>query len=338
MDNTEIELKFRAHKFNKNKFLSFLNEFPILSDSIKNIQNTYFDTDEFLLGRQKAGLRIRKVNKEYIQTLKFITPNNRELIERKEFNCKIDNMKLDFNLFPSGVRKNILNGISDVTCHPIFTTNFKREYWLILLNNKSKIEVAFDNGMVKTNNNQCPISEVEIELIDGDMEDLFFLASKLALFDGLRIDFSSKASIGYQLSKHIIQKNNDDDPNKLPIIDYDSKYRVFKNYFIEMKRHEQTFLDFGHKKSLDAFIKTSQGLKKILELIDLDDLFEEKHCMKNFLSLIDDLNKLYEKTMFNFDNEEKLNEFDLIQFRDLFHTSDYLLFCLAMLEVNVIKD
>ena len=67
MDNTEIELKFRAHKFNKNKFLSFLNEFPILSDSIKNIQNTYFDTDEFLLGRQKAGLRIRKVNVSDIQ-------------------------------------------------------------------------------------------------------------------------------------------------------------------------------------------------------------------------------------------------------------------------------
>ena len=27
MDNTEIELKFRAHKFNKKKFLSLLKEF-----------------------------------------------------------------------------------------------------------------------------------------------------------------------------------------------------------------------------------------------------------------------------------------------------------------------
>ncbi|WP_337271443.1 CYTH domain-containing protein [Oryzifoliimicrobium ureilyticus] len=68
-----------------------------------------------------------------------------------------------------------------------------------LIENGSTIEVSADVGVATAGDRETKISEVELELKEGDPKDLFFLARKIEDIVPFKIGVLSKAKRGYGL-------------------------------------------------------------------------------------------------------------------------------------------
>jgi hypothetical protein len=56
---------------------------------------------------------------------------------------------------------------------PVFTTDFTRSFWLLTPQEGTRIEVALDRGKIVAGDHQETICEVELELLEGNVADLF---------------------------------------------------------------------------------------------------------------------------------------------------------------------
>ena len=81
---------------------------------------------------------------------------------------------------------------------PVFTTDFRRQTWAVPFG-ESLIELALDRGHVASGNRREPICEVELELLDGRIEDIFALTRNLQKHLHLHPAIASKAERGYKL-------------------------------------------------------------------------------------------------------------------------------------------
>ena len=81
---------------------------------------------------------------------------------------------------------------------PIFTTDFRRTVWHVPFG-ESVIEMGVDRGSIQSEGRQVPICEVELELISGNMADIFGLTRELQNTLDLRPAVASKAERGYAL-------------------------------------------------------------------------------------------------------------------------------------------
>ncbi len=171
---------------------------PLLSglqSESKLLLNLYYDTPEESLKRMKMALRIRKSGDQWLQTLKTTgTTDASGLSSRGEYEWVIDgpNLKLDLleGLLPSDIEGDSL--------YPVFSTNFKRTTWLYQ-REQTQIEIACDQGEVRTGNRIEPISEVELELKQGEAHAVFDLAEQLTRLSPLWIGQRSKAQRGWEL-------------------------------------------------------------------------------------------------------------------------------------------
>ncbi len=166
-----------------------------LQSESKLLLNLYYDTPDETLKRLKMALRIRKSGDQWLQTLKTTgTTDASGLSTRGEYEWVIDgpNLKLDLlkELLPSEIDGDSL--------YPVFSTNFKRTTWLYQ-REQTQIEIACDQGEVRTGNRVEPISEVELELKQGDAREVFDLAEQLTGLCPLWIGQRSKAQRGWEL-------------------------------------------------------------------------------------------------------------------------------------------
>lgn len=96
--------------------------------------------------------------------------------------------------WPEGIDVSLLDG----KLAPLFTTDFTREA-LLVNEGESRIEVALDQGEIKADGRSEPISELEMELKEGRLEDVLALAKRLSSTSGIRLGSQSKAARGYRL-------------------------------------------------------------------------------------------------------------------------------------------
>ncbi|WP_070972404.1 inorganic triphosphatase [Vibrio sonorensis] len=199
---TEIELKFFVSPDFSDVLRSKISETKILQHSCRELGNTYFDTPDNWLRQHDIGLRIRRFDDVFIQTVKTAGRVVAGLHQRPEYNaehtCNTPDLSLHpIDIWPNG--KETLHLQSELI--PLFSTNFTREQWLIGMPDGSQVEVAFDLGEVVAGDKSEPISEVELELKSGQTDALFTLARSLCEEGGMRLGNLSKAAKGYRLAK-----------------------------------------------------------------------------------------------------------------------------------------
>jgi len=198
---TEIELKFFVSADFSDTLKRKLAEMKILQNSCRELGNTYFDTQDNWLRKHDIGLRIRRFDEVFIQTVKTSGRVVAGLHQRPEYNaehtCNSPVLELHpEDIWPAG--KSVSQLQSELIA--IFSTNFTREQWLIGMADGSQIEVAFDQGEVIAGDKQEPICEVELELKSGQADALFTLARSLSEEGGMRLGNLSKAARGYRLA------------------------------------------------------------------------------------------------------------------------------------------
>ncbi len=199
---TEIELKFFVTPEFSDTLKSKVAEQKVLQHSCRELGNTYFDTPDNWLRKHDIGLRIRRYDDVFVQTVKTSGRVVAGLHQRPEFNAEHTSNQPDLSLHPQDIwpfDKEVQ--VLQQEIEPIFSTNFQREQWLVGMPDGSQIEVAFDQGLVVAGEQESPICEVELELKSGQTESLFTLARTLSDKGGMRLGNLSKAARGYRLAQ-----------------------------------------------------------------------------------------------------------------------------------------
>ncbi|QKJ88721.1 inorganic triphosphatase [Paramixta manurensis] len=197
----EIELKFIAKPDTVAQLATWLVAWPHRHQPALPLTNIYFETEDKQLRRLDMGLRIRGRGDSYEMTLKTAGQTIGGLHQRPEYNIALTKPELDLSLlpaqiWPAGCQPDELQQ----RLKPLFSTHFRRETWRVSYR-QSEIEVACDQGDISAGEFSEPLCEIELELQQGEREDLLAFAAELSKMEGVRLGSLSKAARGYHLAQ-----------------------------------------------------------------------------------------------------------------------------------------
>ncbi|MDO9466401.1 MAG: CHAD domain-containing protein [Thiobacillus sp.] len=197
----EIELKLALPPEQADAFLKRMarrRSTPLQQDLITR----YFDTPDFALNEAGVALRVRRVGRRWLQTLKTEGERHGGLSHRVEYEMPVAGDAPDWTRFPPEALAYVPEALRD-QLQRLFETRFHRTAWLLKGARGAAIEVALDIGEVRAGEQSQPICEIELELKAGQPDALFELALAWAdAFDCLPFDVS-KAERGVRLARGV---------------------------------------------------------------------------------------------------------------------------------------
>ncbi|MEQ9491055.1 MAG: CHAD domain-containing protein [Alphaproteobacteria bacterium] len=201
MKNEEVEVKLSLPPEQANSFRrsTLLRDHKVARAQTAQLISTYFDTPSLGLRRNGMALRIRQAGGLREQTLKWSNKPSSGLQSRTEFNTPIEADVPDFGVLKEAGMRDMLSATGSIKkIAPVFATDVKRTTWLLDFNG-SRIEVALDEGEIRSDDRVEPISEIELELKDGEPVALIDLAILIAGRLNVCPAVDSKAGRGYAL-------------------------------------------------------------------------------------------------------------------------------------------
>lgn len=182
-----------------------LKKYGVSPPHVLDMSDIYFDTAELNLCRCGAGLRVRKVGRDWIQTIKGGGSVEGGLHKRHEWESHVIGPRPDLAVLREQVDHTTEWGqvlhspIVEDHLLRIFTTKVKRTVWALHLPHGDEVELVLDQGNIEYGSKKTPISEIELELKSGDAIQLFDLALALQQDIPMHIGNQSKAERGYAL-------------------------------------------------------------------------------------------------------------------------------------------
>ncbi len=164
----------------------------------RKLTSLYYDTPDFALMRRGVALRVRRVGRRWIQTLKAEASAVGALSARPEWEVAVPAKRPDIALLPEAARA-LIPPEAAGALRPCFVTEFRRTAWEIG-EGDGRLELALDQGRIQAAGRSLPISEVELELLSGPAGFLFDVAEALQAAVPLQIEPRSKARRGYELA------------------------------------------------------------------------------------------------------------------------------------------
>lgn len=170
------------------------------------LANIYFDTPSFALSGAKIALRLRKTPDGWLQTLKAAGTATGGMHSRHEWETAVAGEALEFDALASVCDDEAALAALRAAAPQLgerFRTTFVRRLWRLDFEG-ARIEAAIDRGDVTANANgqtrSEAISEIELELLQGDEPALHALTEKLSgAVPGLAPENVNKAQRGYRL-------------------------------------------------------------------------------------------------------------------------------------------
>lgn len=202
----EVELKLslppeKALRLGRNPFLRSLAR---RRAATTRLVSTYFDTPDLKLAAHGMSLRVRRHGAKRIQTLKLpVDPSISPLQVRREIEFEIDGDTPVLDRFDDDYLKQFFveNGIAD-DLRPVFVTEFDRRVWPLQMFD-SEIELAIDQGEIRSGNRRMSLSEAELELKTGRPERLYELALALHGTVPFQLEPRAKSARGYALFQNV---------------------------------------------------------------------------------------------------------------------------------------
>lgn len=197
-DPKEVELKLICDAADQ----AVLHAWPRLAKARKRdrdqLESVYFDTPDGLLRKSGYVLRVRKTQKGYVQTVKA---EGDGLIERPEWEQGVAGAEPDRAALDATPLAGLLEGNPQLAA--LFSVSVERSTYLVK-QGSSLIEVALDHGRVRKpeaarSADTTFISEIELELKDGAVSDLFALGSEIGALVPVRLGVKSKSERGFDL-------------------------------------------------------------------------------------------------------------------------------------------
>jgi len=193
---TELKLHITPENLLRLRRHPYLRSLAITRARTLKLYSIYYDTADLELRRRAMALRLRRVGKRYLQTLKGGGEVSAGLHQRNEWETSVPSEQLDFALLkaaggelPHGMRNRL---------QPVFVTDFSRNVRMLKFG-EAEIELSMDSGEIRAGQAGCPISELELELKSGSPQQLFKLALALLDIVPMDVEHTSKAEYGYLL-------------------------------------------------------------------------------------------------------------------------------------------
>lgn len=183
----EIELKFECAPADLGRILAAA---PDGDDDTRELISVYFDTPDLDLQKAGASLRVRESKGQRVQTLK-----RGDGLAREEHEAPIASDAPDPSLGPL---RDLLPEGARCELKAAFHVRVTRRQRLVRFGG-AEIELALDQGEVRSGRRTSPISEVEFELKSGPPTALFGLARELSRAAPIYLSFASKSQRGQAL-------------------------------------------------------------------------------------------------------------------------------------------
>ena len=195
----EIELKFAFDPADAGRLARHLGR--TLGRQTKRRQtlvSVYFDTPDFRLREAGITLRVRRVGRRTVQTIKSANGAAAGLFDRGEWEQPISRPQPDLTAAADTPLAPLLNGCGAEALRPVFETRIRRAVYQAA-GEDSAIAVALDQGDVDNGQDRASVHELEFELLSGEPAELFRLARTLTAAVPLRLAVQSKSDRGYAL-------------------------------------------------------------------------------------------------------------------------------------------
>ncbi|WP_424933247.1 CHAD domain-containing protein [Amaricoccus macauensis] len=169
----------------------------------QNLVSVYYDTPDHDLAKAGIALRLRKVGRRWIQTIKFgKNGGGNGFFSRSEIEMPAPGGRLVLEgPDPEGMFAEINRITAGGAVSPVFETRIRRVTDHLKLENGSEIELALDHGEVVAGDITQPIHEAEIELLSGEVAAVYDVAQMLFESGPVRFGSESKAARGYRLAR-----------------------------------------------------------------------------------------------------------------------------------------
>ena len=171
----------------------------------KHLVSVYYDTDDLTLRDNQSMLRVRRVDGRFVQTFKAQAMGTGAL-SRLQWEVPIQGPKPDLRR----AHKRDTGGLNlkklRKSLKPIFETTVSRTIVPVRYRG-SLLELAIDQGQVKTGRLRLPIHEIEVELKKGRPQAVIALGKKLASKLQAAFGVLSKAERGYALRRSKVNQS-----------------------------------------------------------------------------------------------------------------------------------
>ena len=190
---SEQELKLHVPKHARRSLAQALHRGTVTR---VRLRAQYFDTPDRQLIKAGLALRLRQEGRQWVQTLKMA---GEHALSRLEYNHPRPDPSLDLSLYADTPAHKVLSKHA-AALGVRYETDIRRE-WRRVRTTAGTVEVAFDLGKIRAGILELPVSEVEFELVSGQLGAVFLLGMKWQAQHGLILDLRSKAERGDQLAR-----------------------------------------------------------------------------------------------------------------------------------------
>jgi inorganic triphosphatase YgiF len=196
----EIELKLDVpiHSLRRLNGSSLLKGAAASAGNPASVVSVYFDTDKLKLRHHGLSLRVRRIGRRLVQTVKQENGAGAALFARNEWEHDIRARQPDLDAARDTALAPLLSKKVCENLKPVFETSVRRKVFQVQ-SGDSEVELSIDKGQVKAGRQSSPLCEVELELKQGHAADLFKLAKTLADEVPVQLAVKSKADRGYAL-------------------------------------------------------------------------------------------------------------------------------------------
>ncbi len=160
----------------------------------------YYDTRDRRLEQQHLSLRARLEGDRWRAAFKLKGEMVDGLSQREEFECDITGELTSPNDLPQGkVRSSVCRFLSlETPLDPVVMVDMQRTI-IDLAFDQCEVEMVLDSGIIKRNERQVSLNEVELELKSGRLDRLIEFGERLRTRFGLRRSTRTKHRIGLEL-------------------------------------------------------------------------------------------------------------------------------------------
>ncbi|TMH06346.1 MAG: CHAD domain-containing protein [Betaproteobacteria bacterium] len=162
------------------------------------IASTYFDTPAGELRSAGVALRVRRIGRRWLQTVKNEGSQLAGLSTRSEFEWPLNSPRID----AAKLSETPWRDLFDATAGRVkarFVTDIVRRSRPLTSAQGTKTVIALDRGQIRAGRKRAPIAEIEIEVVEGTPAFAYELARDLVADFPVAIEHRSKAERGYAL-------------------------------------------------------------------------------------------------------------------------------------------
>ena len=200
----ELELKFKAEQRDLQRFKKAVNAasgnrrvWPK-----KNLVSRYFDTQDLRLQDLGVSIRLRSIAGKTVQTVKAKRGGSGGLMDRHEWEFPVEGDTLDLERLPIEARR-AMGAIIEGELNPVMEVRIERQVMMVRRANPLGpdlvIEAVADKGLAVAGDKSEPFYECELELVEGDVNAFFHVASEIHTACPLAMSSLTKAARGYRL-------------------------------------------------------------------------------------------------------------------------------------------